>query len=367
MSQGLIYTVEPDGGLRRMAPSAPENEDRIQTLVARYPELITDGDGDLLLIQRELSIADGDETAGRWSLDHLFVTREAVPVLVEVKRAVDTRLRREVVGQLLDYASNAVAHWPAGRVAESFAATAAKAGIDPDSALKDFIGSQEASSFWEQIDANFKAGRIKLVFVADDIPSELATIVEFLNEQMRADVRAIELRWFSSEGGIVALSPRVIGETARSAATKGSSRSLPRISSDEWLQKHVAPAGDRAMDGARAYMEIVTALGGEVAVSDRQGSIYATFRGTDGKVFYPLHLWSEKQLLSFSLMWLHRRPSLQDEAVRQRLLDDLTAIVGSTTTRNLTGFPSFNVALLADPTVAARIAAWLKSALEIMR
>ena len=76
----------------------------MQALVARYPELITDGDGDLLLVRREQSIADGPEGGGRWSLDHLFVTRDAVPVLVELKRAVDTRLRREVVGQMLDYA-----------------------------------------------------------------------------------------------------------------------------------------------------------------------------------------------------------------------------------------------------------------------
>ena len=40
----------------------------------------------------------------RWSLDHLFVSRTGIPVLIEVKRASDTRLRREVVGQLLDYA-----------------------------------------------------------------------------------------------------------------------------------------------------------------------------------------------------------------------------------------------------------------------
>ena len=57
MAQGVIYTVEGDG-LRRMLPSAPETEDRMQALVARYPELITDGDGDLLLVAREPAIAE---------------------------------------------------------------------------------------------------------------------------------------------------------------------------------------------------------------------------------------------------------------------------------------------------------------------
>lgn len=36
-------------------------------------------------------------------MDHLFVDQDAIPTLVEVKRSSDTRIRREVVGQLLEY------------------------------------------------------------------------------------------------------------------------------------------------------------------------------------------------------------------------------------------------------------------------
>ena len=55
------------------------------------------------------------ETGGldRWSVDHLFIDQDAVPTIVEVKRASDTRIRREVVGQMLDYAANGVVNWPA--------------------------------------------------------------------------------------------------------------------------------------------------------------------------------------------------------------------------------------------------------------
>jgi hypothetical protein len=95
----------------------------MQSLVAQYPELIGDADGSLLLVRREQPINDGTEALGRWSLDHLFVTRTAIPVLVELKRAIDSRLRREVVGQMLDYAANGVAYWQAGTIAEAFAST----------------------------------------------------------------------------------------------------------------------------------------------------------------------------------------------------------------------------------------------------
>src|SRR5690242_6688962 len=109
MADGHIYVVDKQGSLARMKPGAPATEDAMQALVAEHPELIGAADGDLLLIRREQPVSASADGPGRWSLDHLFVTRKAVPVLVELKRAADTRLRREIVGQLLDYAANGVA------------------------------------------------------------------------------------------------------------------------------------------------------------------------------------------------------------------------------------------------------------------
>jgi hypothetical protein len=365
--QGLIYTVDSDGELRRMTPSAPESEDRMQALVARYPELITDGDGDLLLIRREQAIADTDGASGRWSVDHLFVTREAVPVLVELKRAVDTRLRREVVGQMLDYAANATAYWQAGRVAESFARTVSASDRDPDEVLSDFIGDTEPATFWDQVDANFTAGRLKLVFVADEIPRELARVVEFLNDQMRADVRAVELRWFAGEGGAVTLSPRIIGETERTAVAK---RTAPRpapIQRDEWLAKHMLQSGDAAMAGAQAYIDLVEAAGGEAEVASQHGSIYAGFVGAGGRKFFPFHLWVDGRLVSLSLRWLKNRPALAHVAARQQWYDRLVEIVGPLSTSNLSGFPGFKVELLADKQVAAQVQTFLVDLVRHMR
>jgi hypothetical protein len=60
------------------------------------------------LIERESAVPDTEGGPGRWSVDHLFLDQDSVPTLVEVKRSSDTRIRREVVGQLIDYAANAV-------------------------------------------------------------------------------------------------------------------------------------------------------------------------------------------------------------------------------------------------------------------
>jgi hypothetical protein len=108
------------------------SEDDFQDLLARFPVLLA---GDqmksadprrFLLVEREHPIASEPGGPGRWALDHLFLDQEGVPTLVEVKRSTDTRIRREVAGQMLDYAANAILHWPAEELRRRLEALCAK-------------------------------------------------------------------------------------------------------------------------------------------------------------------------------------------------------------------------------------------------
>lgn len=353
MAQGVIYMVDGNG-LRRMSPSAPESENRMQELVARYPELITDGDGDLLLIAREPAIGDG-ETTGRWALDHLFVTREAVPVLVELKRASDTRIRREVVGQLIDYAANASAHWAAGTIAAAFAKTA---GMDcADTALAAFIGDRDPDEFWDQVDSNLKSGRLKLVFVADVIPRELAVVVEFLNAQMRADVRAVELRWFSDADGTTTLNPRIIGETRESVAAKATTRLAP-MGLAEWIAERIAPRGEETRSGVERLCAIAETAGGAVSVPATRGSITVQWPAEDGKRVTAIGVYPSGVVV-LRLGYLMSRPAFAAEASRRDLYDRLVEIVGPLHTNSLAGEPGFPASLLNQDEVAHRFALFL--------
>jgi hypothetical protein len=361
LARATIYTVDPSGELTAMRPSEPRSEDFMQQLVARHPDLISDGDGELLLIRRELPVADSEDGGGRWSLDHLFVTKSGVPVLVELKRAVDTRLRREVVGQMLDYAANSTAFWQAGRIAKSFAAAMEKEGRDPELELASFLeAGTDPEKFWEQVDANFSAGRIKMVFVADTIPRELARIVEFLNEQMRADVRAIELSWFESESGVTALTPRVIGESERAQASKSSRSDLPGIGKDEWIETHLRSFGEDVIQAAHRFDEMVTAAGGHAEVTKAQGSIIAVFDLPSGPMYPMTFTRYGKGSVQLCLSYLASRKAFAEEEVRRLLLERLTAIVGPLTTATLNGFPKFAAAKLNDPQVAEQVAELLK-------
>jgi hypothetical protein len=161
----------------------------------KYPPLLAGDRPDArpwLLIRREAGVRVGTPDGPRGSLDHLFVDAAGILTLVEVKRSSDSRVRREVVGQLLDYAANAAFYWDVDTLRGWFDERSGDA--DPDGALTDaFPDVTDADEYWKTVQTNLIAGRLRLVFVADAIPPELQRIVEFLNRQMtQTEVIAIE-------------------------------------------------------------------------------------------------------------------------------------------------------------------------------
>ena len=144
-----------------------------------------------------MDLESEDDGGGRWSVDHLFLDQDAVPTLVEVKQSSDTRIRREVVGQMLDYAANAVVYWPVEKLRATFEATE-----DAEERLRDVLDPEtDADAFWERVGTNLKAGKVRLVFISDEIPQKLRRIVEFLNSQMSpAEVLAVEIKQYIGEG-----------------------------------------------------------------------------------------------------------------------------------------------------------------------
>jgi len=231
MSNAGIFLIQGDGVLVEMTEVPYESEALLQTLLAKYPSLLAGNQIDpktprkWLFIEREAAVPSMEGGGGRWSADHLFLDQEAVPTIVEVKRSSDTRIRREVVGQMLDYAANAVVYWPVDRLRERFAKTH---GQLAENKLLEFLDDQmEPEEFWQLANKNLQDRNIRLLFVADEIPSELQRIVEFLNEQMdQTEVLAIEIKKFVG-GEKMGLVPRVIGQTAEAQVKKTGLSSTP--------------------------------------------------------------------------------------------------------------------------------------------
>lgn len=236
MGQG-IFLVKPDGSLLQLDQNAYESEIFLQNLLSKYPNLLTNDKSDeenltrWILVKQEMGVPDSEFSGNRWSLDHLFLDQNGIPTLVEVKRASDTRIRREVVGQMLDYAANAMSYWPIEKIQDITEATAIRNSQDLSILLKDLLDDETCiEEYWKRVETNLRSGRIRLIFVADEIPRELRRIIEFLNQQMDpAEIYGIEVKQFTGEG-IRFLVPRVVGITAEAEIRK----STGNLESKQW-------------------------------------------------------------------------------------------------------------------------------------
>jgi hypothetical protein len=207
-------------------------EGHLQELIERHPNLLA---GDQvnpeaprrwLMLSREAGVPVEDGGAGRWSLDHLLLDQDAIPTLVEVKRSANREIRRLVIGQMLDYAANAVTYWDLDDLREAFEERVRSLGGDPDDEIAALLDDREVGGdeFWERAKTNLRDGRIRLVFVSDSIPRELQRVVEFLNERMSpTDVIAVEVRQYTG-GDEQVLVPRVFGQTAQARQHKSGRR-----------------------------------------------------------------------------------------------------------------------------------------------
>ncbi|MDD3135936.1 MAG: hypothetical protein PHF57_02505 [Methanoregula sp.] len=217
---GVIFLIQGEK-LVELREEKYDSEDLLQTLLADYPKILagdqicSENPRRWLLISREMGIPDDDNASNRWALDHLFIDQEGIPTLVEVKRSTDTRTRREVVAQMLDYAANGIEYWKISEIKVQFEQQCLDAGKTGSDVVQEALGRDiEYEKIWEQIESNLKTGKLRLLFVADEIPRELRRIVEFLNQQMKdVEVLAVEVKQFTGEG-LKTLVPRVIGQTA---------------------------------------------------------------------------------------------------------------------------------------------------------
>lgn len=210
-----------------------ENENLLQQLVERYPELLNDdasteaGRRAFLLVRREASLADTDEGASSFFVDHHFLDESGVPTLVEVKRSQDPRIRRSVVGQMLDYAARAVIEWTGESVRRDFEQTCSLRDQDHQHALAELIGEDaDVDAYWALVSENLAKRRIRLVLVADEIPATTRKVIEFLNAEMvNTEVIGIEIkRYRDPSHGVSALVPRPTATTEQVKARKAAAR-----------------------------------------------------------------------------------------------------------------------------------------------
>jgi len=353
---GRIYLLKEDSKLLAMEEAPYDSESLLQKLLADHPDLLAGDQINVeeprrwLLVTREMDVPGEQDGAGRWSLDHLFLDQDAIPTLVEVKRSTDTRIRREVIGQMLDYAANAVAYWPVEEIKAKFESRCKEDGGDPEAELVGLLGEgQDASTFWQQVKSNLQAGRVRLIFIADEIPPELRRVVEFLNSQMdAAEVLAIEVKRFVGEK-LKTLVPRVLGqtETARQKKKVGGSESRQWDKATFFVDL-IHRRGEQEAAVARRLLEWANKHGLRIwwGQGKKDGSFFPMYDNKFGKNF----LFSVWTYGSVELQFQHMKtPPFAEEGKREELAQRLSAIGLSIPEEALKKRPTFGLSLLLEP------------------
>ena len=307
-------------------------EEVLQDYLVDYPDLLPGDQIDpenprrWLLVAKEMGVPGEEEGGDRWSLDHLFLDQDGIPTFVECKRSSDTRARREVVAQMLDYAANGVEYWDMDRMRQAAAETAQRRNRSLDDEIAVLLGDEEGiEDYWDTVEVNLKAHRVRLVFVADSTPKELRRLVEFLNEEMtNVEVLAVEVKQFQRESreGQTALVPRVVGMT-EAAREKRSAPRRGRMT----RQKFFAECTPVGREFFQRVLDLATDRGHDISWSEKSFSVRADIPGWDGlstflqcvpKTSYE----SETDLFYFVFGYLKNiLPPDETTALRQRLLE----------------------------------------------
>ena len=262
MTQERIWRLDGGGDPTPLTEADYEDEADLQKLIAEHPEVLAgermtpDEPRRWLLISREMGIPDSPDSGDRWAVDHLLLDQDARPTLVEVKRGDNPEIRRRVVGQMLDYAAHATRYWSGARIREVFEQNA---GDEAATRIAELLVSEPDEdayeAFWERVDKNLGDENIRLLFVADDIPDDLANVVGFLNRHMapRVEVLAVELKQFRGEG-VRTLVPRVVAGLgrARSRASGTRTRQTMETLLAELTEGATRDAAQELLDRARA-------------------------------------------------------------------------------------------------------------------
>jgi hypothetical protein len=372
---GFIYFLKGNDQLIPMEERAYDSELLLQSLLESYPSLLAGEQIDIasprkwVLISREEGVPDSAGGSTRWFLDHLFLDQDGIPTIVEVKRSANTQIRREIVGQMLEYAANAVANWPPDLIRSRFEEQY-ESSEEPGTVLHERLGiGDDVEEFWQRVKTNLQARKIRMIFVADQIPSELQTIVEFLNEQMDpAEVIALEVRQFVGEEHTT-LVPRIIGQTAKAALKKSTSFEKRRWDEQTYFEEIEKRQGPEVASVARKLLEWGNATSDHIwwGTGKTLGSFGPVVNATIDGIFYwyILIFVRTNGLVEIEFEVIRRRPPFKSPEVRAELLRRVNEAIGISLPDDVINkYPTIDLQKLTDPAVFQKFVGALDWALQ---
>ena len=201
-------------------------EGKLQDYLEEYPTLIPLADvvedaSPLVCIGREVGTGSG-------SIDLLCIDKDSLLTIVETKLRKNREARREVIGQIIEYASY-VSLWTPDdvyRIANEYFAKSDKAPESYkdktiDEIMKTIVGDEFSDEdFRIKIGQNLRDGKIRLIIAVDELVEELRTMVTFLNAHSNFDILLLQVTDFEESQSKKGLVPLLFGYATKSTDTR---------------------------------------------------------------------------------------------------------------------------------------------------
>lgn len=220
-----IVAETADGSFQALTPSAFQQESSLQDLLEEHPALVLAGLGDeeiphIWTIGWEVSTEAG-------SIDLLLLDSSGGVWVVETKLACNSEVKKQVVGQVLAYAS-CVADWTASDLQEIGDRYLHERGDDHHSSLVGLMAtvlgdSGEAQEILAAAEDRLRDGDLTALIAVDDAPRTLRRLVEFVNEHASFSLLALRFESFRYQGRKL-LVPTVFGPVVRDKHRSESAR-----------------------------------------------------------------------------------------------------------------------------------------------
>ncbi|PZF71441.1 PDDEXK family nuclease [Taibaiella soli] len=195
------------------------NEEWIQKLVHNNPAILPTNEiepsfSPLIAIGREIATAAG-------YLDNLFVSPDGYLTIVETKLWRNPEARREVVGQIIDYAKE-LHKWNFTDLNNAIVAynrlhNSNSDGLWATVQKQSNLNESDEQFFVDNISKNLKRGRFLLLIVGDGIRESVEDMVDYLSQspQLHFTLALIELQVFklSADNNSLIVIPQIVTRT----------------------------------------------------------------------------------------------------------------------------------------------------------
>ena len=271
-----------------------------------------------LLVKREMPVQDPSSGEVRWSIDFFLSDQHAFPTFVECKRYANTQSRREVVGQVLEYAANAHHYWDREQLREMASTSAGKRGCSVEDEFGRLGVSDTEDDYFDRVVENLREGQLRIIFFLENSPDELRSIVDFLNKQTeRTEFLIVEARLFEMEGMRIAV-PSVFGYTEQARRIKQrtvSGKSISRPLSPDMFWSLLEEKTDfECVETTKRFQEAMIKAGYTQKLDD---SMQFKLPDVSGRIIVAL-----RRNGTMELYFDHPKTSLIENILKQYIVDE---------------------------------------------